>query len=66
MVIINPKRTDKKSRKGKQPSDHKTVNVTVSIGVAQRAAKQSFDEALKNADLALYRAKKKGRNNVSE
>jgi diguanylate cyclase (GGDEF)-like protein len=40
--------------------------VTVSIGVAQRAAKQSFDEALKNADLALYRAKKKGRNNVSE
>jgi len=66
MVIRNPKRTDKKSRKGKQPSDNKTVNVTVSIGVAQRTAKQSFDEALKNADLALYRAKKKGRNNVSE
>ena len=66
MVIRNPKRTDKKSRKGKQPSDNKTVNVTVSIGVAQRTAKQTFDEALKNADLALYRAKKKGRNNVSE
>lgn len=66
MVIRNPKRTDKKSRKAKQVSDNKTVNVTISIGVAQRAAKQSFDEALKNADLALYRAKKKGRNNVSE
>jgi diguanylate cyclase (GGDEF)-like protein len=66
MVIRNPKRTDKNSRKSKKPSDYKTVNVTVSIGVAQREPKQTFDQALKNADLALYRAKKNGRNNVSK
>jgi diguanylate cyclase (GGDEF)-like protein len=66
MVIRNPKRTDKNSRKAKKSNDYKTVHVTVSIGVAQREPKQSFDQALKNADLALYRAKKKGRNNVSK
>ncbi|WP_404340761.1 diguanylate cyclase [Pseudoalteromonas mariniglutinosa] len=66
MVIRNPKRADKSARKAKKSNDYKTVNVTVSIGVAQRQPKQKFEHALKNADLALYRAKKKGRNNVSE
>ncbi|MCQ8878019.1 GGDEF domain-containing protein [Pseudoalteromonas shioyasakiensis] len=66
MVIRNPKRTDKSARNTKKNNDYKTVNVTVSIGVAQRTSKQSFDQALKSADLALYRAKKKGRNNVSQ
>ncbi|NYR13209.1 GGDEF domain-containing protein [Pseudoalteromonas sp. MIP2626] len=66
MVIRNPKRTDKTARKNKKSDEYKTVNVAVSIGVAQREPKESFDQALKNADLALYRAKKKGRNNVSQ
>jgi diguanylate cyclase (GGDEF)-like protein len=65
MVIRSTQRTDKNSRNTKK-NNNKTVNVAVSIGVAQREPKQSFDQALKNADLALYRAKKKGRNNVSK
>jgi len=65
MVIRSDKRTDKTGRSTKK-KNNKTVNVAVSIGVAQREPKQSFEQALKNADLALYRAKKKGRNNVSQ
>jgi diguanylate cyclase (GGDEF)-like protein len=65
MVIRSTKRTDKNSRNTNK-NNNKTVNVAVSIGVAQREPKQSFEQALKNADLALYRAKKKGRNNVSQ
>jgi diguanylate cyclase (GGDEF)-like protein len=34
------------------------VNVTISIGVAQLNKKASIDETIKNADLALYEAKK--------
>lgn len=66
MVIRNPKRTDKNSRKADKSTDYKTVNVTVSIGVAQREPKETFEQALKNSDLALYRAKKTGRNKVSK
>ncbi|MEO1271083.1 MAG: GGDEF domain-containing protein, partial [Myxococcota bacterium] len=41
----------------------KTVSVTISIGVAQRCSKHKTPEAvIKAADKALYRAKKKGRN----
>jgi diguanylate cyclase (GGDEF)-like protein len=65
MVIRSAQRTGKTSRNVKK-NNNKKVNVAVSIGVAQRAPKQSFEQALKNADLALYRAKKKGRNNVSQ
>ncbi|KGJ89039.1 GGDEF domain-containing protein [Colwellia psychrerythraea] len=39
--------------------------VTVSIGVATMGHKhKSFDEVLHNADLAMYQAKERGRNNV--
>lgn len=45
---------------------HRTVAVTVSIGVAERDDKLTTpDEVLKAADRALYRAKDKGRNQVS-
>lgn len=44
-----------------------TVKVTISIGVAEHSKKHnSFAQVLKAADLALYRAKKKGRNCVSK
>ncbi|KZN37623.1 hypothetical protein N474_05190 [Pseudoalteromonas luteoviolacea CPMOR-2] len=66
MVIRQQNRQSKKSRQSKPPSDRKVVNVTVSIGIASRQAKQKFEEVVKNADVALYRAKKKGRNNVSD
>lgn len=51
----------KKSRKGRD------LSVTVSIGMADTTGKASGPEAiLKKADEALYRAKKKGRNQVSK
>lgn len=68
IVIRQPQRKTKQQRNVKKVSknsDFKTVNVTISIGVAVRESKQSFEQALKCADQALYKAKHKGRNNVS-
>jgi diguanylate cyclase (GGDEF)-like protein len=57
------KRPAKPSRKKAAP---KKVSVTISIGAAwPKAGTASPDEVLKAADKALYRAKKKGRNQVS-
>jgi diguanylate cyclase (GGDEF)-like protein len=66
VVIRNPERTNKEARQTNKPSGLKKVSVTISIGVATRENKQAFSEVLKVADEALYRAKKKGRNNVSK
>lgn len=45
----------------------KTLSVTISIGVAQRGGDlKQPDDVIKAADKALYRAKKKGRNCISE
>ncbi|MEW6981871.1 GGDEF domain-containing protein [Colwelliaceae bacterium 6471] len=66
MVIRHPQRKTKQERSGKKNNDMKTVSVTVSIGVAVKVAKTNFEQVLKSADQALYRAKKSGRNNVSE
>ena len=54
-----------KAKRGKSRNvGKKTVSVTISIGVAERLGGESFDQALKRADQALYRAKKKGRNQI--
>ncbi|MCJ8302586.1 GGDEF domain-containing protein [Shewanella sp.] len=54
-----------KAKRGKSRNVGKnTVSVTISIGVAERLGGESFDQALKRADQALYRAKKKGRNQI--
>ncbi len=66
VVIRQPQRKTKKARTGKSGSDVKTVSVTISIGVAARADKLNFEQTLKLADQALYRAKKSGRNKVSQ
>ncbi|QFU20611.1 GGDEF domain-containing protein [Shewanella eurypsychrophilus] len=50
-----------KRNKAKSPAT-KTVSVTISIGVAERLSGETFDQSMKRADEALYRAKKKGRN----
>ncbi len=68
IVIRHPQRKTKQDRTSKKTSkgnDFKTVSVTISIGAAIRVDKQKFEQTLKCSDQALYKAKKKGRNNVS-
>jgi len=53
--------------KGAKPVANNSVNVTISIGFAESDGKESTPwDALKRADQALYRAKGKGRNCLSE
>ena len=53
-------------RRGKNDPRHKSLSVTISIGYAQRANECKIPESVvKAADLALYRAKKQGRNCIS-
>jgi len=66
IVIRHPQRKSKQDRKSKKGNDFKTVSVTISIGYAVRQSKQKFTQVLKLSDLALYRAKNNGRNNVSD
>nr|WP_275660525.1 GGDEF domain-containing protein [Shewanella sp. Isolate13] len=58
-------------RKGKSKLDrnrkqkpNQTVNITISIGVAEQRGETSFEKTLKSADEALYKAKNNGRNCV--
>jgi diguanylate cyclase (GGDEF)-like protein len=57
---------DGKRLRSKKQSNNR-VSVTISIGVAERAGEiNSPEKVLKEADQALYRAKKKGRNCLSK
>ncbi|MDO6612934.1 GGDEF domain-containing protein [Shewanella sp. 1_MG-2023] len=58
------RKTNSKKSRGKAPVKKKTVNVTVSIGCAEHKSDQSFEQSMKLADKALYRAKDRGRNQV--
>lgn len=56
-----------KSQRTKSSAANKTVTVTISIGVAEREAElKDFEQVMKQADDALYRAKKAGRNCLAE
>ena len=64
-----PKEKPKGKGKKKQKSSGKpkTLSCTISIGVASRGGDfKTPEQVIKGADMALYRAKEKGRNNVSE
>ncbi|RTR38154.1 GGDEF domain-containing protein [Shewanella canadensis] len=58
------KQNTKAKRNAANRSNKKTVSVTISIGVAERQGGETFDQTMKQADEALYRAKKKGRNQL--
>lgn len=56
-----------KSQRSKNDTSSKVVNVTISIGVAEREGElKDFDQVMKQADEALYRAKEAGRNCLAE
>src|SRR3954463_4238700 len=61
-----PEKPEPSTRRRGAYREVKSVSVTMSIGVAERSAKLATpDDVLKAADEALYRAKSKGRNQVS-
>ncbi len=60
-----PKKNQEGKRQRGTRGEGETVSVTVSIGVAASADGRKPEEVLKEADQALYRAKRSGRNQVS-
>ena len=71
MAIRSDDRPDEndegKSNRKKNAGGTKYVNVTISIGIAEREGElKEFDQVLKQADEALYRAKQAGRNCLAE
>ncbi|WP_143871442.1 GGDEF domain-containing protein [Catenovulum sediminis] len=69
MVVRDKSRSNQspKDRKSQKNDGKKVVNVTISLGYAKSSkALRRFDDCLKQADEALYRAKKAGRNCVSD
>jgi len=46
-------------------TNDKTVSFTISLGVASARATENFEDTLRRADEALYRAKSEGRNRVA-
>jgi len=59
-----PKKADEGKRKRGERETGETVSVTVSIGVAESDEQRKPAEVIKEADKALYRAKKMGRNRL--
>lgn len=63
--LRGPRRPEKKPEHAPEPGPHKSVTITISIGVAENSKKLSTPElVLEAADRALYRAKESGRNCV--
>ena len=64
-IVRNKQRPKDKPSQNTKSDNTKKLNVTVSIGVAEKQAKHSSTrDIMKSADDALYKAKKKGRNRV--
>lgn len=61
-----PRKAEKGRRKRGRSASGKRVSVTISIGVAERNERlESTRQVMEAADKALYRAKQKGRNQIS-
>lgn len=70
MVLRNTEQRPKDNKTGEknrgQSKKYKSVNVTISIGVADSLDTRKPKQVIKAADEALYRAKDAGRNQVSQ
>jgi len=60
------KTKNKRYRNRQEQSRAQRVGVTISIGVASKLQGQTFEQTIKAADEALYRAKEQGRNRICE
>ncbi|WP_144212079.1 GGDEF domain-containing protein [Shewanella donghaensis] len=65
-IVLRDESRKQNTKKNRQqtPVKKKTVSVTVSIGCAEHKSDESFEQSMKQADKALYRAKDRGRNQV--
>ena len=61
-----PRKKPSQAAKRRSRAPARKVGVTISIGVAQREPGERPEDVLKAADEALYRAKKGGRNRLSD
>lgn len=68
MILRSKGRPDKKPEKSKaQSAPWREVHVTISIGVAESGDDlHTYDDVMKAADKALYKAKEKGRNRIHQ
>lgn len=47
-------------------NDEESISLTVSIGISDYFKEESLEELIHNSDVALYKAKKEGRNRIDE
>lgn len=64
-ALLIAERLRLKTAEMKVNHDKNTLNITISLGVAQLKEHESLEDLSKRSDMALYKAKESGRNRVS-